>query len=133
MIFIRILDMHNDVLVAGLEAGLVAATAAKLPARVTGHTGETALSCEDPLIGVLLIKPGLFVTDVVVLFELEINIELAVLFIVVLDGFTAVGFMGYGINELHIIKKYLFVKDIFLFISYFDIYRSAHYLSIMKC
>lgn len=83
----------NDLLVVGLEEGLLAATAAKLPVVGIDNTGD-GLSRDEDLLGVLLIKLGLLFGVEIVLFPLEFNIELLLLFIVVLEALTAVGLIG---------------------------------------
>lgn len=78
---------------AGLEEGLLAATAAKLPVVERGHTGD-GLSRDEGLLGVLLTRLGLLLGVDIVLIPLEFNIELVLLFIVVLEALTAVGLIG---------------------------------------
>lgn len=78
---------------AGLEEGLLAATAAKLPVVGITHTGD-GLSRDEGLLGVLLIRFGLLFGVDIVLLPLEFNIELVLLFMVVLEALTAVGLMG---------------------------------------
>lgn len=79
---------------AGLEEGLLAATAAKLPVVGIEHTGDGLSRDRGLLFGVLLAKFVLLFGVEIVLLPLEFNIELLLLFIVVLEALTAVGFIG---------------------------------------
>lgn len=84
----QVLGLEEDV-----DVLLMAATAAKLPDdEDCDSRGEFSLT--ETLLGVLLIKTGLLLGVDVALLQLEFNMELLLLFNVVLVALTAVGLTG---------------------------------------